>query len=238
MHYELCDRQTPNLCVARGGARPKFGRPCRWHHADTVERGINAQSGARRARHAEVRGDVRQDAVQRPTFSGSCRGTVTWCSPTRVVRRMCLPVWRVCSEPSDRSALPRSAPEGSRGEAALGRLLHQEHGLARAPPPVSELRDRIVPGSRPAAAGQAIGYAPAYLAEHEDGTRADWPRIPLPATADRLRASASPRPGEETSVAVEPGVGDVGLVEQLPNLASNARHREHHSLLTRLRYIR
>lgn len=36
----------------------------------------------------------------------------------------------------------------------------------------------------------AIGYAPAYLAEHEDGIRADWPRIPLPATKERLRASA------------------------------------------------
>jgi Type ISP C-terminal specificity domain len=36
----------------------------------------------------------------------------------------------------------------------------------------------------------AIGYAPAYLAEHEDGIRADWPRIPLPATEDALRASA------------------------------------------------
>jgi Type ISP C-terminal specificity domain/N-6 DNA Methylase len=37
----------------------------------------------------------------------------------------------------------------------------------------------------------AIGYAPAYLAEHEDGIRADWPRIPLPATEDALRASAA-----------------------------------------------
>jgi hypothetical protein len=36
----------------------------------------------------------------------------------------------------------------------------------------------------------AIGYAPAYLSEHEDGIRADWPRIPLPATEDALRASA------------------------------------------------
>ena len=36
----------------------------------------------------------------------------------------------------------------------------------------------------------AIGYAPAYLAEHEDGIRADWPRIPLPATQQQIRASA------------------------------------------------
>jgi hypothetical protein len=37
----------------------------------------------------------------------------------------------------------------------------------------------------------AIGYAPAYLAEHEDGIRADWPRIPLPATEGALRVSAA-----------------------------------------------
>ena len=36
----------------------------------------------------------------------------------------------------------------------------------------------------------AIGYAPAYLAEHEDGIRADWPRVPLPATEAGLRVSA------------------------------------------------
>ncbi|MGQ0663835.1 MAG: type ISP restriction/modification enzyme [Pseudomonadota bacterium] len=36
----------------------------------------------------------------------------------------------------------------------------------------------------------AIGYAPAYLAEHADGIRQDWPRIPLPASAARLQASA------------------------------------------------
>ncbi len=37
----------------------------------------------------------------------------------------------------------------------------------------------------------AIGYAPAYLRENADGVRQDWPRIPLPVTADRLRASAA-----------------------------------------------
>ncbi len=36
----------------------------------------------------------------------------------------------------------------------------------------------------------AIGYSPAYLAEHEDGIRFDWPRIPLPRTADALVTSA------------------------------------------------
>lgn len=36
----------------------------------------------------------------------------------------------------------------------------------------------------------AVGYAPAYLAEHEDGIRADWPRVPLPANPGTLRASA------------------------------------------------
>lgn len=36
----------------------------------------------------------------------------------------------------------------------------------------------------------AIGYSPAYLTEHADGIRQDWPRIPLPATRDALLASA------------------------------------------------
>jgi hypothetical protein len=37
----------------------------------------------------------------------------------------------------------------------------------------------------------AIGYAPAYLAENADGIRGDWPRVPLPADAVALRASAA-----------------------------------------------
>lgn len=37
----------------------------------------------------------------------------------------------------------------------------------------------------------AVGYSPAYLAENADGLRADWPRIPLPDTADALHASAA-----------------------------------------------
>lgn len=37
----------------------------------------------------------------------------------------------------------------------------------------------------------AIGYAPTWLAENADGIRQDWPRIPLPDSADLLRASAA-----------------------------------------------
>ena len=36
----------------------------------------------------------------------------------------------------------------------------------------------------------AIGYSPAYLAEHEDGI-SHWLRIPLPATSDRFQVSAA-----------------------------------------------
>lgn len=36
----------------------------------------------------------------------------------------------------------------------------------------------------------AIGYSPAYLVEHADGIRQNWPRIPLPATRAGLQASA------------------------------------------------
>ena len=37
----------------------------------------------------------------------------------------------------------------------------------------------------------AIGYAPTYLGENADGIRQDWPRIPLPASRERLLASAA-----------------------------------------------
>jgi hypothetical protein len=37
----------------------------------------------------------------------------------------------------------------------------------------------------------ATGYAPAYLAENADGIRADFPRIPLPATRELLEESAA-----------------------------------------------
>jgi hypothetical protein len=36
----------------------------------------------------------------------------------------------------------------------------------------------------------AIGYSPAYLKENADGIRQDWPRIPLPKSADALERSA------------------------------------------------
>ncbi|HEU5415375.1 MAG TPA: type ISP restriction/modification enzyme [Candidatus Angelobacter sp.] len=36
----------------------------------------------------------------------------------------------------------------------------------------------------------AIGYSPAYLRANEDGMRQDWPRIPMPATAEALVKSA------------------------------------------------
>ncbi len=37
----------------------------------------------------------------------------------------------------------------------------------------------------------AIGFSPAYLGEHADGIKGDWPRVPLPASLDTLRASAA-----------------------------------------------
>ena len=37
----------------------------------------------------------------------------------------------------------------------------------------------------------AIGYAPAYLSENADGIRQDWPRIPLPKSAEILHYSAT-----------------------------------------------
>lgn len=37
----------------------------------------------------------------------------------------------------------------------------------------------------------AVGYSPAYLLENADGVKSDWPRIPLPASAELLKASAA-----------------------------------------------
>jgi hypothetical protein len=37
----------------------------------------------------------------------------------------------------------------------------------------------------------AVGYSPAYLRDNADGIRQDWPRVPLPASAAALRASAA-----------------------------------------------
>ncbi|MDT7541965.1 MAG: hypothetical protein QOE33_1869 [Acidobacteriota bacterium] len=37
----------------------------------------------------------------------------------------------------------------------------------------------------------AIGYSPAYLSENADGIRNDFPRVPLPASADALKRSAA-----------------------------------------------
>ncbi len=37
----------------------------------------------------------------------------------------------------------------------------------------------------------AIGFSPAYLSEHADGIRGDWPRIPLPANKELFLASAA-----------------------------------------------
>ncbi|MBU4231505.1 MAG: N-6 DNA methylase, partial [Proteobacteria bacterium] len=48
----------------------------------------------------------------------------------------------------------------------------------------------------------AVGYAPAYLTENADGIRQDWPRVPLPDTADALRASA--RLGREIAARLDP----------------------------------
>ena len=37
----------------------------------------------------------------------------------------------------------------------------------------------------------ATGFTPAYLTEHADGIREDWPRIPLPISLEQLQTSAA-----------------------------------------------
>jgi hypothetical protein len=48
----------------------------------------------------------------------------------------------------------------------------------------------------------AVGYAPAYLTENADGIRQDWPRVPLPDTAEALTNSA--RLGRQVAALLDP----------------------------------
>lgn len=72
----------------------------------------------------------------------------------------------------------------------------------------------------------AIGYSPAYLTEHADGIRQDWPRIPLPATREALRASA--KLGREVAALLDteapvPGVTSGAIRAELQPVAVISR---------------
>ena len=54
----------------------------------------------------------------------------------------------------------------------------------------------------------AIGYSPAWLQENADGIRQDWPRVPLPNTADLLRSSAAL--GARVAALLDPETPDGG----------------------------
>jgi hypothetical protein len=72
----------------------------------------------------------------------------------------------------------------------------------------------------------AIGYAPAYRAEHADGLAGDWPRVPLPREAGVLRASAAL--GERVAALLDvakpvPGVSSAPLAAGLGVLGALSR---------------
>jgi hypothetical protein len=72
----------------------------------------------------------------------------------------------------------------------------------------------------------AIGYSPAYLAEHAVGIRQDWPRIPLPASAESLRASAAL--GQQVAALLDseapvPGVTTGTIRDELKSIAVISR---------------
>jgi len=72
----------------------------------------------------------------------------------------------------------------------------------------------------------AVGYSPAYLAEHADGIRRDWPRIPLPASAEALRASAAL--GQQVAALLDsetpvPGVTTGTIRDELKSIAVISR---------------
>ena len=68
----------------------------------------------------------------------------------------------------------------------------------------------------------AVGYAPDYLTENADGIRQDWPRVPLPDTAEALQHSA--RLGREIAALLDtettvPGVTAGNIRNELKVLA-------------------
>lgn len=72
----------------------------------------------------------------------------------------------------------------------------------------------------------AVGYSPAYLAEHADGIRQDWPRIPLPASAEALRAFAAL--GQQVAALLDsetpvPGVTSGTIRDELKSIAVISR---------------
>jgi hypothetical protein len=72
----------------------------------------------------------------------------------------------------------------------------------------------------------AIGYSAAYLAGHADGIRQDWPRIPLPASAEALRASAEL--GQQVAALLDsetpvPGVTSGAIRDELKTIAVISR---------------
>ena len=68
----------------------------------------------------------------------------------------------------------------------------------------------------------AIGYSPAYLADHADGIRQDWPRIPLPASKATLIASAELGKQVAALLDTENGVDGVTAGRVRPDLVKIA----------------
>lgn len=72
----------------------------------------------------------------------------------------------------------------------------------------------------------AVGCSPAYLAEHADGVRQDWPHMPLPASAEALHASAAL--GQQVAALLDseapvPGVTTGTIREELKSIAVISR---------------
>ena len=59
-----------------------------------------------------------------------------------------------------------------------------------------------------------ITYGPAWLAENGDGIRQGWPRVPLPNSADLLRASAEL--GEQVAALLDPRTAVPGVTAGTP----------------------
>jgi hypothetical protein len=60
----------------------------------------------------------------------------------------------------------------------------------------------------------AVGYTPAYLTENADGIRQDWPRVPLPNSAESLKNSA--QLGRQVSALLGPENTEPGVTSGTP----------------------
>ncbi len=134
----------------------------------------------------------------------------------------------------DASCFPLLLPPGSGTEAGgLFSGVEPHANLSKAARDYLASLNTVAPDSDAKTAGLiwmhtlAIGYSPAYLAEHADGIRRDWPRIPLPDSGRQLEESAAL--GEQIAALLDteaevPGVTSGQISPLLRSIGANTKN--------------